>query len=517
MGVTFRGFTRSGVDEGGTQQASKSTAFVPSSLSTDCVVLIWGCWASAGQATPSLTWPTGFVGHEFLSVSVAVPSGGTLWLKMAWGAAITSGSYTVTTASSYWAMLLAQGWVGVDMTGADPLDGTVSTSTNGANTTSIADTAVTTATLAGLGWACQTFNDATATVQPTGYTKDDGGTTVLHAAHEIASSTGAQSATGATSGAVSTVKVAGLYGLKAAGAGGSNLTQAPSDAEGLTDSAALSTGKNPVDPEGLADSAVLDVGKSMADAEGLTDAVALSVSPVLSDSEGLTDSATVTVARAQVPADAEGLSDTATIIFDRQVLPSDVVALSDSTATDVGKGATDPIGLTDSAQVQLVVSGVLAPTDTEQLVDVTALDTGKSLGDSLGLTDAVQIDLFRQLSVTAADNESLTDTVTLTKIIALNFLDTTGLGDQDNLAIGASYSDDVGLSDGAQVVLAANHVLSDDAGLTDFIVLHLGPVLADRDLTLVGEIEARRFSGTIATGRFAGSLQPGRWKGAVKW
>jgi hypothetical protein len=343
--------------------------------------------------------------------------------------------------------------------------------------------------------------------------------------------------------------VAIAFEVAAASGGGNSLTQSPADTEGLTDAAALSVGKALSDnlgltdagisrvydlavshTLGLADSATVERGLSQAptDPLGLTDALRFDTGKGVADSEGLTDTATPASNRALAPADTEGLTDTAALSAARDMqdalglsdsaqvqlsasgslTPSDTEGLTDSTAMDVGKVVPDVAGLSDSAQVALSAAGSLNLTDNEALTDSAALTAGKSLADSLGLTDSVQVDLFRQLSVTASDTETLTDTVTLARLIALNFSDTESLTDLQTFSVSAVQGDTLGLTDNAQAQAVTVRSYDDLMGLADSVVLQLGPAVPARDLSLTGKLQTNRFSGALKRSRFEGKLRP---------
>lgn len=71
MTVQRRGSTTmSGLNDGPGQTNTRSTNVPSGTTSTDVAVLIYGCWASSGQAAPSVTWPTGFVGHELSLIHI---------------------------------------------------------------------------------------------------------------------------------------------------------------------------------------------------------------------------------------------------------------------------------------------------------------------------------------------------------------------------------------------------------------------------------------------------------------
>lgn len=531
--------------------ASSRANTKPAGVATgDIAVFYLGRWQSGGGAFPAVTPPSGAVLLDTLAVSELQ--------LLVYAKYVQAGdsTYTFSWTGSIWGGLWSEYFTGR----AASLDlSTLARQGTTGSGTAITSRSVTAAIGDDLSWGvdCHMYNGGETHTPPTSFTEiydAEYGS----AAHRDNVTSGTQTASGATISASQNFAVH-LVALPAAGGGGSNLTQTPTDAEGLTDTAAAAVGKVFADSEGLTDGAALGTGKVLLDAEGLTDSTsvglgrqvsaddteALTDSAVISlgrqvlpgDSEGLTDTAVVAVGRTQAPTDAEGLADSAALDVGHAVQDvagltdsaqvdlsvagglsfTDVAGTTDSTSAAVGKNIADALGMTDAAQVSLSSAGNLTPADTENLTDSAALTAGKSLTEALGLTDAVQVDLFRQLSVTAADSETLADTAVLAKMLALSFTDAEILSDVQAFSVGASQSDSTGLTDGFQTELVAVRLYADALGLTDAVTLHLGPEVPARDLTLAGAIDAGRFSGTIAPGRYAGTLQPGRWKGEVGW
>lgn len=187
-----------------------------------------------------------------------------------------------------------------------------------------------------------------------------------------------------------------------------------------------------------------------ADAEGLTDAVtvAAAYAAAASDSEGLTDAVTVAAAYGVAQADALGLTDAVTVVSAKTVTSTDSEALADAVtvAMSYAVAQTDALGLTDTATTVVVktvsIADSLAITDTD---DTEALSIASTIAESAGLTDAVAAVVDRPRAV--ADTADLSDSIAFELVRSLS--DTMGL--PDTLELAAAFerivAEQVGLSD----------------------------------------------------------------------
>lgn len=287
--------------------------------------------------------------------------------------------------------------------------------------------------------------------------------------------------------------------------GGTNLTESPTDAEGLTDSTTLSQAhaSAPTDAEGLTDTATAAQAhiSSAADLLGLTDtatvlliqsvavtdALPLTDSAVVqqnhlrptTDAEGLTDSALVQQGQAQRPTDALGLADAATTALTHAVTPVDLEGLTDTATVSrgIGQPATDALGLSDAATVSL---GHARPTtDAEGLNDAAVLAQGHAVRptDALGLADFAQVDLITpgadNWTVDATDPMGMSDSATVVLMRAYSEAPIDGEGLSDATVVAMQYvnrpTDALNLSDAATTRL--DHVVrpTDALGITDAV------------------------------------------------
>jgi hypothetical protein len=320
--------------------------------------------------------------------------------------------------------------------------------------------------------------------------------------------------------------------------GGTNYTQTPTDAEGLTDSRTYDLGKvvGP-DAEALTDAAALEQSKAASDSLGLTDSIQVDKGLLSSvaDLLGLTDSATLVAGygqapadplgltdataldRAQVAADALSLTDTATVargvgvsVVDPQALTdaatvafsadrsaADSLPLTDTALVEraAAQSATDPVAITDTALV--AATRDVAAADNENLTDAAALAVGKVAADNLGLTDQVVTDRAQVASdnvgltdsasvqlvgagtVSATDGVGLTDTAQVASVRNQVAADTCGLSDQIALVITRDLGDTITVTDAAALTAAFVRVLADNAALADTVRLDLGTQATD--------------------------------------
>lgn len=209
MAVARRGGSLSGANDSPGQVSSRTTAFTPGNTTDDIVVLFVEIWASGAQAAPTITWPTGFVGNEFISASQTVAAGGTLWLKAAWARVTTAhaADYVTSFNTSYWSMSGQETWSGCINTGS-PVD---ASNTAGGTGTSVPTTTATATGLDAMLHLFTTYNEVTST-PATGFTERQDAT-VLHVGTAIAGAAGSQSAAGAVV-SVSTTILAALALLK---------------------------------------------------------------------------------------------------------------------------------------------------------------------------------------------------------------------------------------------------------------------------------------------------------------
>lgn len=199
-------------------------------------------------------------------------------------------------------------------------------------------------------------------------------------------------------------------------------TQTPSNTEGLTDAVALARTQAPADAEGLTDSAALVAGwaQTPTDSLGLTDSaqVGLSGSGAINstDSLGLTDSPQIDLGKTQ--AETLGLTDSIGLMVDQAIAES--LGLTDSTSVQLSSAGainpTDQLGLSDSQRFDLAAVSL----DTESLTDavIAALSVPLTFTDPLGLTDSADVSLnaTNDWVRTPADVLGLTDSVVFKRI-----------------------------------------------------------------------------------------------------
>jgi hypothetical protein len=250
--------------------------------------------------------------------------------------------------------------------------------------------------------------------------------------------------------------VAIAFEVEAAGGGGSNFTQSPVDAEGLTDTASVGLTK-----------------ALSADLLGLSDlSTSFNFGSAVTNALGLSDSALVEKVLDQASTDNLGLTDSVTAALGRAL--SDNLGLTDSIALAADHAVADSMGLTDSVQVSASGAGSVTPADTLGVTDAQAIDQGHAYSDSLGLTDATAL----AKGQTTADSLGLTDTSSLVFIRAQVPADTEALTDSAQVSLtgagAVTAADNLGVTDG--LVVDQGHGYSDTAGLTDAAVRLLDAV-----------------------------------------
>jgi hypothetical protein len=414
-------------------------------------------------------------------------------------------TYTFNWGTSRWSTLASTYFTGR----AQDLDlSTLVRSGTTGSGTSITSRSVTAATGDDLAWGvdCHEYNGGETHAPPTSFTEvydNEAG----DAAYRANVASGTQTASGATISSSQNFAVE-LIALPAAGGGGSNFTQTPTDNEGVSDAAALSQAKATSDPEGLTDSTATAQGKSSTDQLGLSDTAtpSLGYSQSKTDGLGVADTASVSVGRAsastdlvgvtdaavleksltQAPADAVGVADAASLVATYSQTPADTVALADSAALAINRAAnaTDPVGVTDSADVQLASVGGLSPSDPVGLTDSTRLDRAAATTDPVGVTDSATVQLAGAGAVNATDSENLTDAAVLSR--QKSAADVEGITDSVSLIITRDLGDTVGLSDIAALAAAFARVLADVNGLTDEASVDLNPT----EIVIPDEVEA---------------------------
>lgn len=230
---------------------------------------------------------------------------------------------------------------------------------------------------------------------------------------------------------------------------GSNFTQTPSDTEGLTDATVFDLAAGVSDAEPLTDIAALAQGKATTETLGATDAVVVSLAldRTASDAAGLTDAALVSRGLASPASDPLGLVDS--VSLDRSQAASESLGLSDATAQTVGQGQADLVGLSDSVTVQASGDTSLAPADFEGLSDSTALTRTQVVPETEALTDSLVV----SRSNAAVDSLGLSDQVAL--VVTRDLGDVIALA--DSVALTASFvrilTETAALTDTAQVML----------------------------------------------------------------
>lgn len=357
------------------------------------------------ESTATVTPPSGFTSKADLRTSASARGGLVVYWKRL--TAADSGTYSFTWTGSTWRGAVCGLWSGRIASG-DPFDGTVGTaeSTSGVTTLNVS-TSPASANGDAVGmWT--NFNGGASWTAPTNYTEQQD-TNVITLDSRDAVASGTTGSISATSSITDFMK--GFLGVLAVASGGSNFTQTPTDAEGLTDSSAF------------------DLGKVLSDAVGVTDSPALSQQKATTDAVGLTDTTTLELAKTVTPTDPVGLTDSLSLTVTLGVV--DAEGLTDTSTLSVGKGITDTEGITDSATVDLAGAGSLSPTDTENVTDSFTVAQQKAVVDSANLTDAVTLILTRDLG----DTVGVADIAALAVQFARAITDTAALTDAASVAL----------------------------------------------------------------------------------
>ena len=236
--------------------------------------------------------------------------------------------------------------------------------------------------------------------------------------------------------------------------GGTGFTQTPTDAEGLTDTPAFTLGKAIADPEALTDAPRFDLSKASSDPLNLTDTatVGRGIGTAAADTLNLTDTAVLERAVAQAAADSVTLTDTALVVATRTSSATDTENLTDSTTLALGPGVTDNLGVTDQV----------------------TMDRSQVTADTIALTDSASVQLAGAGTVSATDNLGLTDAAQVTSVRDQAAADTCALSDQIALVITRDLGDTITVTDAADLTAAFVRVFADTAALTDSVAVVKG-------------------------------------------
>jgi hypothetical protein len=269
---------------------------------------------------------------------------------------------------------------------------------------------------------------------------------------------------------------------------GGDHTRAPADNLGLTDDRLVELTRAVADTLGITDSPIsIDSDEAVTDPLGLTDSVGVeasgAISRTLADTLGLSDAQAID--RGLGLAENLGLTDTAAAVVDHTRSPADPLGLTDTVNVEAGGAATrqvdDTLGLTDARALDRTAT----VTDTLGLTDTTAriVDTARQPSDTLGLSDTVDVQAAGATTRQVADNLGLVDTAAVAASHARAVTDTLGLTDavQPVGGFARAVTDTLGLTDSVAVETgeAATRAASDTLGLTDARLVEVGPARAD--------------------------------------
>lgn len=212
MAVAYRSSSVTGTADA--QDAGKSIP-VPTGAAADDIALICiEVWLDT-STDPVITWPTGFTQKIFYESTTDGFQRMFVGWKRLTGA--DTGSYAYTISGSYWNMAHCILISGAATTG-DPIEATNTAQVSGTATPS---TSVTMTTAGALVHFVVNENSASAT-PPTSFTEVQDGNYV-HTNYRLPGASGTYSTSGGSLSA-STVQLAALLAVKAAGAGGSDVT-----------------------------------------------------------------------------------------------------------------------------------------------------------------------------------------------------------------------------------------------------------------------------------------------------
>jgi hypothetical protein len=281
-----------------------------------------------------------------------------------------------------------------------------------------------------------------------------------------------------------------------AAGGGTNYTQAITDAVGVADQAvqAATFAQAPTDPLAVADAAAQQAtaSRSQTDPLALADSVAYDKGALftLTDPVAVADSVSQQADTARAQTDPLALADlTAGVQAVGQAVTDPVAVTDTGQAVDRGLTLTDPVAIADSVSqsatgpILYTLTDPLAITDTA----VQALDAGRAQTDPLALADSQSRAQERPLAdpVALADtpssvqqaSQALTDPLAITDATSQQFSGTTSYTLTDPLAITDSrvveqaatrgQTDPVALADSASRVLDAAPQLVDPVTLAD--------------------------------------------------
>jgi hypothetical protein len=221
----------------------------------------------------------------------------------------------------------------------------------------------------------------------------------------------------------------------------------PTDAVGITDTAAKAQVKSRTDTVGITDSIVKALIKSRVDAIGITEIVdvseaggADSVSPT--DNVGITDSVAKNLVKSR--ADNVGITDATTRAETDAVSTTDNIGITDSLVKSSRKGPVDPVGITDTTDVL-----------RDRVIEGDA--------DQIGITDSAAV--VKSKLVTRTENIGITDTAVRSRTSAR--VDAVGITDMAARSLGKPRVDNIGITDSVAVVKSKLLTPVDNVGITD--------------------------------------------------
>jgi hypothetical protein len=258
--------------------------------------------------------------------------------------------------------------------------------------------------------------------------------------------------------------------------------QAPTDAEGLTDTALRTLTRTLVEALGLTDAeaSVQTMIRAIADAEGISDprVAAQAAARALTDPEGLPDPRVPAQAASRPATDPEGLTDAIAARAVTRTL-TETVGLTDprSQAVPYIRVVTESLGLLDL--INRSGAGVDLFTDRESLADplVQATASSRAIAEAEGLTDPK---VAAQAAVRPlTEPEGLTDQANLAQHAIRATIEAEGLTDPAVAAQAAArpQTNPLGLSD--PLTLTEIHAAADPLTLTDPIGRAITRALTD--------------------------------------
>lgn len=254
---------------------------------------------------------------------------------------------------------------------------------------------------------------------------------------------------------------------------GTDYSNTPADAEGITDAASdvLTADRTPADPEGITDAVALAVERTLADPEGITDTATDTLDAVrtAADPEGITDAAAALQALDRAPSDAEGITDSSTALQALARTEADPEGITDTTSAvqDTTRTSADAVGLTDTVTDEVAADRTFADAEgiSETLQAAQSLDRAEA--DTVGLTD--DFTAFLGGTVNPADTDGITDTVSFVQAQETSRADTEGITDAASTTAAADRAagDTEGISDTSSAVQGLSRTAADTEGITD--------------------------------------------------